>query len=212
MPSVGPASPPAPPPSTVRAAPSAPGSRPPTASKNRRVLVIGAIAVAILLLGGAVAVFVATALGFPDKYVLERSEMPSGMSNARLSAGDLRDAGMTENPGYIDWDESALADAFSRAGIDDPDEAHGQVLQAGGDQIAIVAMKYANEDAARAAATDLRAICSFGSVSGIEATVLRDGDVVVAVFSDDGASRAQVRAVSEALREKVDDLVQSCST
>ena len=196
-----PAPPPAPRPAAVAKAP---------ARTNRKLLLIGAAVVALLLVGGAV--FVATALGYPDKYVLDEDEMPAGMSNEDLSASDLREAGMRENPGEIDWDRSELADAFSQAGIDDPEEAHGQVLDAGSSEIVILALKYPNEEDARSAAQSMRRICSFGSAGGVQALVMRDGDVVVAIVSDDGASRAQVQAVGEALREKASGLERACST
>lgn len=205
------------PPSPSPSTPPPPSSRlPPPSAKptrtNRKMLVIAAAVVALLLVGGAIAVFVATVLGYPDKYVLERDEMPSGMSNARLTSTELRDAGMSGNPGEIDWQDSEFADAFSQAGLDDPERAHGQVLAAGASKIVVLALKYPDADAAQSAAQSMRQICSFGSVGGLQAMVMRDDDVLVIVISEDGASRAQVQAVGSALREKASGLERSCST
>lgn len=176
------------------------------------MLIVAAAVVALLLVGGAIAVFVANVFGYPDKYVLERDEMPPGMSNSRLTASELRDAGMSENPGEIDWEASEFAGAFSQAGLDDPDRAHGQILAAGASEIVILALKYPDADAAQSAAQSMRQVCSFGSVGGLQAMVMRDQDVIVIVVSEGGASRAQVQAVGSALREKASGLERSCST
>ncbi|HET6405049.1 MAG TPA: hypothetical protein VFH78_10415, partial [Candidatus Thermoplasmatota archaeon] len=200
----------------ARAPPAPPALRAPVAPaaaprRDRRMLYLAGGVLGVLLVG-AVVVFAAVALGFPEKYVLDDDEMPPGMSNARLSSSELRDAGMSRNPGPIDWDRSVFADGFAQTGADDPKEAHGQVLAAGAARIVILAMQYPNEDEARDAAQQMRTICSFGGRAGVQAVVLRDEDVVVVVMSGEGATRAQVSAVASALTEKVEDLSRVCST
>lgn len=204
-PAAVPARPPAPPPPRPAAA------RAP-ARERRKLLLVGAGVVALLLVGGAIAVFVATALGFPDRYVLDEDEMPRGTSNARLTSSELRDAGMRKNPGPIDWEQSEIADGFAQVGLDDPEEAHGQILAAGAAKIVVVAMKYPSEKDAQEAAQTMRRVCSLGAAGGVHAVVLRDGDVLVVVLSDEGASRAEVQSVGSALREKASGLERACST
>lgn len=192
------APPPAPRPAPVPAA--TPAARAPL-WRNRRVLLIAALVLAVLVVGGAIA-FVATALGYPDKYVLERSEMPSGMSNARLTRSELDDAGMESNPGPMD--PAALEDNFG-GDSSDVEKAHGQILSTSdGGRIAILALKYVDEDAARSAAAEARMLCSFAN-----GAALRDGDVLVVLFPE-GASRAAVREAASALREKTGDLAPVC--
>lgn len=208
--------PPPPTPLQARAAvappPAAPAPPPPpapvaaaatTSPTRRRVLVVGAIVVAILLVGGAVAVFVATALGYPDKYVLEGNERPSGMTDARLSQDEMDDLGITSNPGEID--KARLQDEFETNDGRSPDQGNAQVLQAGSGRVVILALKYQDEEQARDATSQLRALCSFAN-----GAVLRDADVRVAIVPDEGASRSDVRAVAAALLEKTSALEAVC--
>ena len=74
-----------------------------------------------------------------------------------------------------------------------------------GGRVAILALKYDKDDAARSAAADMRALCTFAN-----GAVLRDGSVLVVVVPEDAVSRSSVRAVASALREKTDDLRPVC--
>lgn len=160
---------------------------------------------ALLLLGGAIAVYAATALGFPAKYVLDADERPAGMTNARLTASEMDQLGITQNPGIVD--DERLADQFGDRREDGPEEGHVQVLTVagGGGRIIVAALRYADEPAAQDGASEMRALCSFAG-----GAVLRDGDVVVALLPEDGASRGSVRAAALALQEKTPALRSIC--
>lgn len=189
-----------PPPPRPPAPTAAPAAKKPA---NRRIVLLGASALAVLLLGGAVAVYVATALGYPDKYVLDADEMPAGMSNARLSANDREESGLRSNPGEMDRDKLEQDMPLDPS----PDRGYAQILATSdGSRVVSVAFKYADEEAARSSTTQLRAVCSFA-----DGIVLRDADVVVMIFPEDGATRSNARAVANALIDKTGgDLVSVC--
>jgi hypothetical protein len=163
---------------------------------------LGAAVVALLVVGGAVAVFVATAMGYPDKYLLENREAPGGMSKARLSEDEMDEIGIGSNPGQI---EDARLDEYPM-GDERAEEAWMEVLtDGGGARVVIIAARFAEEEQAIDAAKQARAACSFRS-----GAVLRDGEVLVVVLPDSGASRAQARAVADALRDKARGLETVC--
>lgn len=179
---------------------------PETPRAGRKALMLAAIVVVLLLVGGAVAIYAAGAFGFPSKYVLDAGERPAGMANARLTAAELDELGIEENPGELSAED--IEDWEHDLGREDghAKEANIQVLStSSGGRVLVFAARYANEDDARAASGDLRAVCSFAS-----GAVLRDGSVVVTVLPDDGATRIDVRAVAGALREKTSDLRAIC--
>lgn len=182
--------------------PTAPAAAPaaPPAARRRRTMYLVAAIVAVLLVGGGVAIYAATDLTYPNKYVLDDDEMPSGVSNARMSRGDLADAGMEKNPGAMD-EEQFKSDYPTR---NQPEEAHSQVLQTSAGRVVVLSLRYADEDTARAAAAEARALCSFAG-----AAALRDGDVLLLVVGDDTPSDV-VAPIVRTLKEKVSSLDQAC--
>lgn len=189
---------PTPPLPTPRPAP-ATGAAPADGARNRRLLIIGAIAVASLLVLGGVAygAYTLLGLGYPDKYLVDADEMPEGMSEARLTSQERDQVGIEENPGRMS--EDRLDDFAARNGAR-PDEGWTQVLgdSSGGTQrVAVVALQYANEEDAKSGASQLRALCSFAG-----GAVLRDGDVVVAVVPDGNGMRSSVPVVARIVQDK----------
>lgn len=185
-------------------APVAAASPAPTAKPRRKVLIVAAVVIGLLLVGGAVAVFVATSMGYPDAYTLSPSEYPSGMTTAPLRQSD-RDNGLEDNPGPIDMDamDPRVAD---RLETDDGDRplAHGQILSAGGSRISILALKYGDAGAAQEAGENAKAICTF-----LSGAVMRDGAVLVVIMPE-SPNTSQVRAVANALDAKTPDLARVC--
>lgn len=165
-------------------------------------LIAGGV-VALLLVGGAIAIYAATELGYPGKYTLDDGEMPTGVSEARLTRSEMDDLGIRENPGEMDKD--AFRDNAPSDPDNEPDTVVAQVLQdRSGNRILLLAMKYPTEEDARAAAADARALCSFAAGSA-----LRDGDVLVLLFPE-GASSSTVGSVARALLAKADGLEPVC--
>lgn len=193
---------PPPPPGVPRAppptaAPPAPASPPALPARNRRLLAIGALVVVALVGLGAAAFAITGALAYPDKYLLEEDEIPAGLAEGRLTAEEREEYGVTSNPGEISSDE---LDQFSDREGDPPEKGWVQVLgdSGGGTQrLVVLALQYENEDSAKSAATQLRALCSFAG-----GAVLRDGDVVVALAPEGSGMRASVPVVAKLIEEK----------
>lgn len=178
----------------------------PAAPAGRRNVVVAAIAiVAVLVLaGGAAAIWFLLVETYPEKYLVKESEAPPGTRIASLSPSELDSLGMDENPGQIDREE--LEDRFSTSDGREPEEGWGEVLQSGNNRAAIFALRYADEDDARAAGRTLATICGFAN-----GAVLRDGEIVVVVLPE-GASRSNVLALVGVLRDKASDLDPVCGT
>ncbi|HUR70251.1 MAG TPA: hypothetical protein VM370_13485 [Candidatus Thermoplasmatota archaeon] len=212
LPLARPAAPAPPPPRPAPVATAAPAAHPD--ARRRKLIVLSAAVVALLLVGGAVAVFVATTQGYPEKYVLRSSDHPDGMGRASMSQDDLADLGMTENPGEVDMDQSDLADLLQAMRMDEPDRSHAQILSdSSGARVIILALKYADEDQAKENAKQARALCNTQLVRTVglaPGVVLRDGDVLVGVLAENGASNTQARAVGQALRDNVRGLAPVC--
>ncbi|HEX2022840.1 MAG TPA: hypothetical protein VHH36_08995, partial [Candidatus Thermoplasmatota archaeon] len=176
------------------------------------VPVAAAVVAGVLLLGGVVAVGAMYALdvgpfAFPERYLLEEDEYPSGMRKASLDAWDAEDFGVTSNPGQVadaKLDELPLQPP--------PDEAWMQGLETtrGGQVVAVAAAQFASEDDAKGAITRLRAGCSFGIADGIVG--MRDGDVVVVVMGKGAEAETYVAQVAKAIQRKAgSDLVTAFS-
>lgn len=204
--STAPPSPPSPPPAP--ATPTSPAGAHAAAAawvRDRRALLV-ALAV-LALVGGTVTVtaMYVTDTGpfaYPEQYLLRGDEMPSGMQMAPLEPELQGGLGIHENPGEAD--ASSLHDEM---GGPRPSAVWAQGLSARNQpdaRVAIVAIKYASEDAAQEASGRIQAVCFMGG-----GTVLRDGNVFVAVLADGQGESWRARVVA-ALVDQNDDLMQIC--
>lgn len=180
----------------------------PTRDRKKTYLIAGAIA-AILLVGGAVAIYAATELQYPNAYLLEDAdERPSGVTPRQMTRSEMDGLGITENPGEMDKE---AFDSFTQGAIrHDPKEVHAQALRTNaGQPIFVFALKFDNEEDARESAQDQTARLACTGRTGRTVTLLRDNDVVVAIFSDASAQSAHVNVV-RALIAQNDDLSAEC--
>lgn len=145
-------------------------------------------------------------MGYPGRYTLDDGDMPSGVSEARLSRSEMDEMGIASNPGEMDAEK--FRDGAPMREGNDPEEVHAQVLADGrGARVTILAMQYADEEGARTAANDARVLCS--TRFGLNGAVLLDGDVVVLLVPE-GASLETVGSVARALLDKTDSLAPVC--
>lgn len=168
-----------------------------------------AAVVALVVVGGGIAAYAATALKYPNAYLLEDAdERPSGITVRQLTRGQMDGLGITENPGEMDKE---AFDSFTQGAIrHEPEEVHAHALQgSAGDQIFVFAVKFANEQEARESSQDQTARVACTGRTGRTVTLLRDSDVVVAIFSEGPTQNAHVNVV-RALLAQNDDLAPEC--
>lgn len=169
---------------------------------KRNLTIAIALAAILLLAGGAAAIYFLFVETYPEKYLVKESETPPGMRIATLSASELDQLGMDDNPGEIDRND--LEDRFSTSDGREPAEGWGEILQSGNSRVALFALRYENDDDARDAVRTLSTICGFAN-----GAVLRDGPVVVVIVPE-GASRANVLSLVEVLQDKASGLAPWC--
>lgn len=211
----GPPVPRAPPPAPAPAASAAPPPPPPPRArpapgKGRTVLLVAAAA-ALLLGGTAVGAMYALDLGpfaYPERYLLTQEEVPAGMRLQALPAPIRQELGIEENPDRVPdekLDEFSLND---RPDVE-PEEAWVESVGTGrlGEQVLIVAARYASEDDARTAVGSASNDCNSRDGSGV---AMRDGKVVVILLAFTDGAAARLPAVEAALRDKADGLAVAC--
>lgn len=200
----------APKPRVVAPPPRTPGAKKGLTPRQRTFAIVAAL---VVLLGGSATiggmyVFDVGPFAYPERYLLEKDEIPAGMFMMPIDPDLRTEIGMRENPGEISTRD--LMDSFEMGG---PYPEAGWAQQLGGDgptggdvPVVILALKFANEEDAKTAAARFRFGCAGGGLA-----VLRDGDVVVVVApQDENEGRPFVNAVVSALIRKAPDLVRLC--
>lgn len=177
------------------------------ALSDRRALVV--VVALALLVGGAATVGAMYALdagpfAYPNQYTLEGDEIPRGLENVRVTS-EMRENGLQENPGELS--PETFAEEFG--GGTEPDRVYIQALAESAIEepiLLIMALQYADEDAAKGEASRFGAACVFGG----DITVLRDGDVIVIVWAEDHEGTSWLPTVTAALKEQNGDLMRIC--
>lgn len=182
---------PAPPPPKAPAAAKAPGKRLPLAA------VIGVVV--LVLVTGTGATLYAMDVGpfaYPDRYLLEKEEVPPSLRLTSLPVEVREELGVTENPGKVRDDK---LDGF-RQGAIEPEEGWIETVTPRGQYVPvlIMALRFADADAASDWAADSAAEGCQGG------TILKDGKVIVAVGGQGRGTETYVAEVVKALRAKSD--------
>lgn len=192
-------------------APTVPRPRSAPARKARdpaRTKLYAILAVGVLVLAGAgLAAAYALELPpfeYPRRYMLEGGEVPARMELMDLPADAEEEFGITENPGRIDRDRLA---EFGQGPAPEPKDGWAEVLTPTSTPapVVVLALRFADEDAAKTWASLVSTQCSRGG-----GAVLQDGDVAVLVFGEGTTASAHAGRVVDALEEEAPALNNLC--
>lgn len=171
---------------------------------QRRLLVVGgALLVAFLLVGGSYYALSAEAR-YPEGYLLEDDEMPSGLRNSDLPPVALGVLGVKETPGEMS--ESALGNFETDSGVR-PEEGWLQAFGASRSdlQAILFAFRFESRGDADEWIGEAREECDSG-----DGLLLRAGTVVVLVVPESDDNADAMRRVANAVEDKAPKLEFVC--
>jgi hypothetical protein len=195
----------APPPNAARAAAPAPVVALAALSKvpRRTLVMVGAVAVVLMLLGGGSYYAFSAEARYPEGYLLEAKEMPTGMQNAQLPSFVLSELGVKETPGAVN--ARTLAEFESDDGIR-PEEGWLQVIGASRNSVDVLlfAFRFADKGDADAWVAEARGECSG------RGSLLRDRTIVVLVLPESSEDASAAERVAQKVQAKASRLASVC--
>lgn len=159
-----------------------------------------AVVVALLLLGGGTAAYVelSAEARYPDRYLVQENEMPTGLRTSAIPAEARMALGIEENPGRLSEQMLERLSASDARPVD----GYAQLLGGTSAEVVVFALRFdTREDAQRWTAT---------AADDCPDGLLRDRTIVLLVMGEGSRGEAQAERVRDVLEDKSPRLQAAC--